>query len=263
LAGWAAFAGALGALFVALRIIPLHRDRGVDFIFYSGLGVALLFLGGELATARPFRGLLWAALALVAALIGRRLQPVALWVYSATLAWGAALSAGVLALMRDGLLGSAADSWAPLQASLLIVVGLVGTTWFATALKLAPSTGPDVVERLPAGALLLLAAVSAAALINYSAHVLLGGQQADSGLLATGRTLSIVAVAAGLALLQRTIAQPELGWIAYAMLALGAIKLVVEDLPHGRAITLLVAFAVYGGALIAVPKLVARRVSHE
>ena len=51
----------------------------------------------------------------------------------------------------------------------------------------------------------------------------------------------------------------EASWLVYPVLALGALKLLVEDFPAGRPMTLLVALALYGGALIAAPRLRRRR----
>jgi len=49
----------------------------------------------------------------------------------------------------------------------------------------------------------------------------------------------------------------------YALLAFGGLRLVLEDLPHGRPGTLFVSFALYGGALFATPRLLRRDESHE
>jgi hypothetical protein len=47
----------------------------------------------------------------------------------------------------------------------------------------------------------------------------------------------------------------EAGWLSYALLALGGIKLIVEDFPRGRPGTLFLALAFYGAALILAPRL--------
>jgi hypothetical protein len=49
----------------------------------------------------------------------------------------------------------------------------------------------------------------------------------------------------------------------YPLLAFGGLRLVLEDLSHGRPGTLFVSFALYGGALFATPKLLRRDEDHE
>jgi hypothetical protein len=52
---------------------------------------------------------------------------------------------------------------------------------------------------------------------------------------------------------------PEAAWLVYPVLVLGAVKLLAEDLPRSSAATLFVALAVYGGALIAAPRVMRAR----
>jgi len=68
--------------------------------------------------------------------------------------------------------------------------------------------------------------------------------------------VALAVIATLLALSERRVRWAELSWVAYLMLGLGGLKLITEDLPHGRAFTLLFAFATYGIALIAVQRLV-------
>jgi len=58
-----------------------------------------------------------------------------------------------------------------------------------------------------------------------------------------------------LAWARRRLPLPELGWTAYVLLVMGGIKLLAEDIPYGRAATLVIAFALYGLSLIVVPRL--------
>jgi hypothetical protein len=81
------------------------------------------------------------------------------------------------------------------------------------------------------------------------------GPAADAALLATGRTLVVVALAALLGWAAHRWSLAELSWLVYALLAMGGLKLLAEDLRHGRAVTLFVSLALYGGALAIVPRL--------
>jgi hypothetical protein len=46
----------------------------------------------------------------------------------------------------------------------------------------------------------------------------------------------------------------EASWLVYPLLVAGGIKLLVEDFPQGRAATLFLGLALYGGALIVAPR---------
>ncbi|HET9554410.1 MAG TPA: hypothetical protein VFP50_15715, partial [Anaeromyxobacteraceae bacterium] len=85
------------------------------------------------------------------------------------------------------------------------------------------------------------------------------GAGADAGLVAAVRTAVLAAVAIGLAALGRVRTLGEAGQLAYPALVVGGVKILLEDLHRGRPVTLFVAFGLYGLALIAVPKLRARR----
>jgi hypothetical protein len=75
---------------------------------------------------------------------------------------------------------------------------------------------------------------------------------------ATIRTVILLAFACALVCMPARLSRREYAWVAYAFLAMIALKVVVEDLPQGRPGTLFAAFAAYGAALIAIPRLVRR-----
>ena len=80
----------------------------------------------------------------------------------------------------------------------------------------------------------------------------------DIGALATVRTVVIAVAAVMLAVLTRRRGFSEALWLAYAALAFGGVKLLLEDFPSSRPATLFIALAVYGVALMAVPRLTRR-----
>jgi hypothetical protein len=58
-----------------------------------------------------------------------------------------------------------------------------------------------------------------------------------------------------LAFLASRLKRPELGWLAYTAVALGALKLLLEDLRFGNAASLVVSFLFYGLILVLLPRL--------
>jgi len=134
------------------------------------------------------------------------------------------------------------------------VLGLVVLTYLATMLRPRPPSGSPASwasPRLPSALLLLLACAGVAAGVVRAA----GGSLTDLARLATARIVVAVAVALSLALLRRRMACPELRWIANLALVLGGVELVVQGLPSGQPLLLLISFVVYGAGLIAVPRL--------
>ena len=85
------------------------------------------------------------------------------------------------------------------------------------------------------------------------------GGGADAGIVATLRTSILAAAALALAWTGRHDRFREAGWLLYPVLVAGGLKLLVEDLPHSKPATLFLALALYGGALIAAPRLGHRR----
>jgi hypothetical protein len=58
-----------------------------------------------------------------------------------------------------------------------------------------------------------------------------------------------------LALAARRARWSELGWPVVPLLALGCVKLLIEDMRRGTPLTLTLGFALFGSALIIAPKL--------
>lgn len=255
-AGGAAVILAVGAIFVALRVVPRHRERGADFAFYSSAGVALLFVGGALIANEPLRSPLWAAFAVVAALLGRRMQATPLWTNAAALGWGAALASGLATAAWSGFSGAADRPWPPFTASMFTVLALTSLAWVLTSSRPAPDRRevPSWMPRIPAGALLLLDVLALCALALHAEHAAFGAR-ATPAVLAASRMVALVAAAFALAAVRQRVLRVELAWVAYALLALGAVKLPAQDLRDGNALALLVSFGTYGAALILVPRL--------
>jgi len=72
------------------------------------------------------------------------------------------------------------------------------------------------------------------------------------------RTFVTCLVALGLGFLAARWQRSELGWIAYAAVGLGAVKLLLEDLRFGNAASLVVSLLFYGLVLILLPRLMRR-----
>jgi len=70
---------------------------------------------------------------------------------------------------------------------------------------------------------------------------------------ARGAVLSVAAVL--LASFRRLPTLAPLARLTYPVLAIAGLKLLIDDLPHGRPSTLVATFVLYGAALIVVPRI--------
>lgn len=73
------------------------------------------------------------------------------------------------------------------------------------------------------------------------------------------RTALLTALAIGAGWCGRRWNRPELVWLVYPVLGLAGIKLLAEDFRQGRSITLFLSLILFGGALIALPRLLRAR----
>jgi hypothetical protein len=112
--------------------------------------------------------------------------------------------------------------------------------------------------------------VTPAALVGFTAAALaiaaivgLASRQIElaASSLSVIRTVVICAVALTLGLLGSLQRRIELAWLAYAAVALGTLKLLVEDLRFGNAASLVVSLLFYGLILILLPRVAKRRES--
>lgn len=248
----------LGALSYAAAFAFVERrtGHGRNFYFYSTVGSLLTLVGSRVILEDTALSLTFCLLALASAWLGRHFARMTLRFHGALYIGAAAFVTDLLAASWWQLLAPA-GSW-PLP-------GLTGWMTAATAVMgyaiLATDRTPSkhFWDRLPqagmaatwvwiAGGTLVAALVAGLGLLSASAPAVI----------ATLRTgvLALLAVALGWAARRWTL--PELAWFVYPLLAIGGLKLVTEDLREGRPATLFVSLVLYGGALIAAPRLLRR-----
>jgi len=129
----------------------------------------------------------------------------------------------------------------------------------------ADLAGPSRIPRFGAALLTLLGLGWAAVSGLMLAAGGLPPQGADPAAIAVVRTGVLAVTVIALALAARRPLWSELGWPVVPLLALGCIKLLIEDMRRGTPLTLTIAFALFGTALIMAPRLLlaARKSSSE
>lgn len=246
---------------VAFGVLKPRGRRDASFHFQATLAGLLLLAGATLllsgaALATSFLGLALAGLA-----IGSRSNRPLLAFHGIAYLAAAASAAGLAGSAADALLASAVGPWRALTGpgGAVLVVAAVGY-----GLLLAGPEPPDGRwwRRLPHA---LVAVLLGCGLLGAAARWLvlaLGagpGPHADAAVVATVRTSLLALLAVALAWAGRRFKLLELSWLVYPVLACGGLKLLFEDLPRGRPATLFLSLTLYGGALVATPRLSRRQ----
>lgn len=250
--GAVAVALACGGYAVASGLERRLRAR-TDATLHAAVALVLLLAGTALLLPRAALPFAWAALAVAAALAarGRHLAAAA---HACVLALAAGLAAGALGHASATAFTSPAAPWPHVPAALpWAVLGMAATAWLTRAGAPAPPW-----RRAPRCALLAgLALGSAAVALGWIVPPLAGAPGPGAHLLvaATARTAVFVAGVVLLAWAGRFDGWREAGWLAYPALAAVGVQLLLENLARTAAASLVLAFALYGAALILVPRL--------
>jgi hypothetical protein len=255
--GFGAAAVLLGvaAYAVAFAFVERRQQSRANFAFYSSIAILFVIAGVALLSRGAPRDLSLAALALAAGAAFRRFGRRTLAAHAAAYAVAAAVGSGLVARALDGILASQVAALHPTDpTTVLVLAAAAGTAWLAAE----PGFAPGLAARVPRLLLLLAVALGGAGLaIHWLAPLLprdpAGG--ADPGAVATLRTAVLATGAMALAWIGRRQAWLEAGWLAYPLLGAIALKILAEDLRRSRPATLFLAFALYGAALILVPRL--------
>lgn len=243
----------LGCYAAAFGAIERRAGQGLTFYAYTSLGVVLALSGSSLILPPLALAALWSLLAVAAAYAGVRYGRATLRSHAVVFLAAAGAVSGLLGGAGRALTASSGGA-PPLGAGALLALAAMAAAY--VLLERAGDGEPaQLMPRLAALALL------GSGLLGTSVAVLAGllGANADAGWLAAVRSAGIAGAAVVLAAGGRSPRRPELAWLSYATLGLGALHLLADDLPHGRPATLMVAFALYGGALLVVPRLLATR----
>jgi hypothetical protein len=254
--GGLALAFGLATYAVAFAFVE-HRQKGkANFYFYGTVALVFVLSGSALLLSGAALALGWAALALVAAALARARLRLTLAVHAAVYGVAAALDAGLLRAAATTLFTAPGPSWPrPGAAGVAVVAAMAAAAWLTSRVTAAPL---QPMQRIPRCALVAALALAAAGVVTGWAVPLLAGDPtrgADAGIAATVRTAVLVGGVLLLAWAGRREAWREAGWLAYPLLVVIGLKLLLEDLSRSRPASLFLAFALYGGALILVPRL--------
>jgi hypothetical protein len=257
-AGFGVTATLLGvaAYATAFAFVERRQKLRENFYFYTSVAVVLVLAGSGLLLAGEARAIAWAALSLPFAVLAQRRQSRTLATHAAIYGVGACLAAGLVTGGGSALLVGSTVTWRPSLAGAAVLLLVAASGWIGSAVPRR-----TVVERLvPLATYVAIGlGVAGLAVAILAPAVGASGPGASPGALATLRTVVLVVAALMVAGLGRRERLLEWAWLAYPILVITGLKMLLEDLPRGRPATLILAFAFYGGALILVPRIRARR----
>jgi len=231
-----------------------QTQRRANFYFYTSVGILFVLLGTAFVLPDSILPAVWAAFALVCAGVARALSRRTLATHAAAYAVAALLVAGLFGHAFESFFVSPDVPWTPATAAGLLAVAAAALAGWLT--NPVPSEGK--LGHLPRVLLLVALATAAAGVLSGLVVPIVAGTPgagASAGATATVRTAVLVGGALLLALLGRVDGWGEAKWLSWAILAVAGVKILLEDLPKSRPATLFLAFALYGGALILIPRL--------
>ena len=187
--------------------------------------------------------------AIAATLLGVRQSRLTLQVHGLLLLLAAAIASGLLGYVLQALAGTVPDR----LAAAVVVAALCAVACYVAGMSAPSETWKQqLLHLIPA----VLSICAAAALVIHGLLFLAAQRIApEPHHLAFIRTLILCAVALSAAFAGSHWHRLELTRIAYAALVLVAVKLVIEDLRHGRLEFIAAAFFLFALTLIAVPRL--------
>ena len=230
-------AGAFG-YFAAFANRSISRR---NFHAYATFAALLVSIGSILALSPLPRTVLWSVLALIGIAFGERTRGNTLRTHGALYLVAASFLSGLLAY------------WPPVTTSTILCASSAVIA-YGLVLRLRKARLLLWTERVSASILAALVCWSTMGLIMGS----LIGVRFDPLLVSTLRTAWVAVVAIALAWCGRRWNLKELVWILYPWMMFGALKLFAEDFRLGRPATLFVSLLLYGGTLIALPRLLRR-----
>ncbi|HEX4844667.1 MAG TPA: hypothetical protein VFV26_00520 [Geothrix sp.] len=244
----------VGCYAAALPFAADQEETRANFNFFTFLALIFLLLGGPIVLPLPLFSALSGVLGLAAMLAALHLRRTVLVLQSGLYLAVSALVSG-WAPWAFRMFTDPAGPAAPMPPAGLASLAALSATLLLFLLR----RPPDPVTMRMRPAILVLGAMAAAGFGALAIRLCCGGQAPDPAGLALARTGVLSALAIALAWLGRKVPVLELRWVVYPLLALTALKFLLEDLAGGRPLTLFLAFMAFGTTLIAAPRLLKRR----
>lgn len=244
---------------VAVAVIDRREDNTRNEYFYTTLALVLVVVAFTLVIGKPWLGVVFAALAVLAAGLWSRLGRLFMLLHAAAYLVAAGVVTDTLGYGMQSLVVVAEGPWVVPGAVMLAV--LVASALSTGLVSWREPAGDEPVE---SGLRFLIIGlcvwVAGACVIGYLAPVAAGlaDRSVDPGVLATVRTGVLSVAVLLVAWIGRRARFREWGWLVYPLLVGIGLKMVTQDFKSSRPSTLFIAMALYGAALIVAPRLLRR-----
>jgi hypothetical protein len=171
--------------------------------------------------------------------------------YGAVLLLAAAVVSGLAGFARHAFFGSPVTGMPAPDSLVVLALSAAAAALLARRVR-AGAGGPAA-----RGGMFALACVSivGAGALAVCGLALLVAPDGDPDRIAATRGAVLAAASVFLASLRRLLTLAPLARLTYPVLAIAGLKLLIDDLPHGRPSTLVATFVLYGAALIVVPRI--------
>ena len=250
---------ALSLACYAVAFVDSRQARGVNFYFFTSLALIFALTGCEFLLDDIALAVLYLASTVLAAWAAHRTRRTTLAAHALIYLFAAAVPSGLARSTATGLFAAAGDQWAPVGALAWLTLAATVVCWRLSAPD-ARSGSSRTAHALRVALAFFAAAGFAGSVVIVARSMLPSGSAAlQAALIATLRTGVLAAAALSVAALGRHGATRECNALLLPLLAWGALKLLVEDVRTSPPSLLFVAFALYGGALIAGPRIAKMR----
>lgn len=242
----------------AFGIVARRGGRTRGFHFFATVGLALVLAGAPLWIGGAVLAYGLAGGGVLVGVLGVHRKDPVLTMHGIAYLLAAVVGSGLGLRVVDAFVGPAEplSAWAS-GPPLVSLVALAATTILT---HVRQPHGSRMFRFATDLALTVLALALGALVVGAGASVLAASQleRFHDAALATLRTGVLAATAVSLGASGRITRRTDLRWLAYAVVAAGALKLLLEDLRVGSAATLFVSLGLYGGSLILVSRFASR-----
>lgn len=241
----------LSGLLYATALLRSGQLPSRNFQAYATFGLLLALTGGALLCTPLPLAALWSALAVAAVFVGNTPHARTLAMHGAVLLIAAAAQSGLLQYPAYALTG--VNRALAFNRELLLCT-LAAALCYGQMLR---SRNEKAEPRIDLAARVLFAAVLSWGLAGLAAGTL-ARFSFEAPFASTIHTAVISALAVLLARMGRRWNLREMVWLLFPWMLFGAAKLLAEDFQRGSPTTLFLSLFIYGGTLIALPRLLKR-----
>lgn len=238
--------GGIGCYLLSFAFLERHQHSERNFYTYSTFGISLVAIACWLSVSGVLLAAAWSVLAVAMMCIGSIGARITLRIHATIYLILAVVAGELVPVGFELMIHRSRSAVTPLPLSFLPPVAgallCYGAMIWLTRNRDRHWT--DGVEAI----------VSASISVWGVAGIFAAGLSAVMAESAPLRTALLVLLAIGIAWCGRRWQRVELTWLVYPILALAGVKLLAEDLHHGRSITLFVSLIVFGGALVLLPR---------